>query len=85
MHSLYVEEKLSQVNKRDKRIAEKRISGIFETDGSRYQQMESSTANNEILTVALILISCNKGNKVPTTFGDYLTWICLANDFLYFP
>ena len=32
MHSLYVEEKLSQVNKRDKRIAEKRISGIFETE-----------------------------------------------------
>ena len=34
--------------------------------------MESSTASNEILTVALILVYCNKGKKVPTRFRDIL-------------
>ena len=48
------------------------------------QQMESSTASIEILTLALILVYHNRGNKVPTTFRDNLTWICLTNDFLYF-
>ena len=48
------------------------------------QQMESSSTGNEILTVALILVYHNKGNKAPTTFRDNLTWISLANDFFYF-
>ena len=46
--------------------------------------MKSSTTSNEILTVALILVYSNKGNKAPTTFMNNLTWICLANDFLNF-
>ena len=84
--NLYVEEKLLQLDKRNRRIAEKRISDVlFEIEMSAdMQQMESSTTSNEILTVALILVYSNKGNKVPTTFRDNLTWICLTNDFLCF-
>ena len=48
------------------------------------QQIESSATSNEFLIVALILVYHSKGSKAPTTFRDNLTWICLANDFLYF-
>ena len=70
---------MSQLDKRDRRIAEKCISDIlFEIE------MSVNMSADEILTVALILVYSSKGNKAPTTFMNNLTWICLANDFLNF-
>ena len=82
---LYVEEKFLQLDKRDRRIAEKRISDIlFEIEMSADIVDRDLNCQQQNPYSGFNLGIPQQGQQDSTTFRDNLTWICLANDFLYF-
>ena len=74
------------MDKRDRRIAEKRLSDIlFETEMSADMSVDRDLNRQQRNPYSGFNLGIpQQGQQDSTTFRDNLTWICLANDFLYF-